>query len=163
MKIFLKILILNFFIAFVANLSYADFIDNDVADAYAEFIEILNKNISGVKNNGKLCIYGSDEISNAIIFRNNDYLEIEDDLKNIERCGFAYIALNKKKSFRFLSNKFIENNVLTFANYNDFTITDNGIIEIQLGRRNFELIINKKQLKSGNFKLNPLINSLVIN
>jgi hypothetical protein len=133
-----------------------------MANTYAEFIDLLNQNIIGIKK-GRFCIFGSDEISNAISIRNKDFLEINEELKNIELCNLIYIANDKQKSFKFIGKKFTENRIITIANYSGFSINDNGLIEIQLGRRNFELIINKKALKDNNLKLNPLIHSLVIN
>jgi|GEM_PF-1938117 hypothetical protein len=157
----IKIFLIIFIQLFPVN-SFADSIDNDMANAYAEFIDLLNQNIIGIKK-GRFCIFGSDEISNAILLRNKDYLRIEEDMKNVELCNLVYIANDRQKSFKFIGKKFTENKIVTIANYSGFAINDNGLIEIQLGRRNFELIINKKSLKVNGLKLNPLIHSLVIN
>lgn len=157
----IKIFLIIFIQLFSIN-SFADSIDDDMANAYAEFIDLLNQNIIGIKK-GKFCIFGSDEISNAISLRNKDFLEIDEEMKNVELCNLIYIANDKQKSFKFIGKKFTENKIITIANYSGFAINDSGLIEIQLGRRNFELIINKKALKANNLKLNPLIHSLVIN
>ena len=127
-----------------------------------EFIEVLTQNISGLKN-GKFCIFGRDEISNAIILRNNEYIKIFDDLKNIDSCNIAYIANDKQKMFKFVGHSFRDLRILTIATFSDFSLSENGMIEIQLGRRNFEIIVNKKTLKANSFMLKPLINSYVIN
>ena len=97
---------------------------------------------------------------NSIILQVKKYLD--NLLENVE-CNLVYIANDRQKSFKFIGKKFTENKIVTIANYSGFAINDNGLIEIQLGRRNFELIINKKSLKVNGLKLNPLIHSLVIN
>jgi hypothetical protein len=84
-------------------------------------------------------------------------------MKNVELCNLVYIANDRQKSFKFIGKKFTDNKIVTIANYSGFANNDNGLIEIQLGRRNFELIINKKSLRANGLKLNPLIHSLVIN
>jgi hypothetical protein len=157
----IKIFLIIFIQLFPVN-SFADSIDNDMANTYAEFIDLLNQNIIGIKK-GRFCIFGSDEISNAISLRNKDYLKIEEDMKNVELCNLVYIANDRQKSFKFIGKKFTDNKIVTIANYSGFANNDNGLIEIQLGRRNFELIINKKSLRANGLKLNPLIHSLVIN
>jgi hypothetical protein len=159
---FLKKIFLIIFIQLVSLNSKAETIDTDLANTYAEFIETFNQNIIGIKE-GKFCIFGSDEISTSILLRNKDYIEINDEMKNIEICNLIYVASNKKKSFKFHEKLLLENKVITIAIYSGFVLNDDGMIEIQLGRRNFELIINKKTLKANSFKINPLINSLVIN
>jgi hypothetical protein len=156
-----KILLIITIQLFVPNALSQD-IDNDVANAYAEFIDVLIQNINGLKS-GKFCIFGSDEITNAIQIRNKEYLEINDDLKNIDNCNTIYISNNKQKTFKFIGNVFSDRKILTIANYNGFALNEAGMIEIQLGRRNFEIIVNKKTLKANSFMLKPLINSYVIN
>ena len=162
MKKFLKKISLIIILQLFLSNSMAQDIDSDIANAYGEFIEVLTQNISGLKN-GKFCIFGSDEISNAIILRNNEYIKIFDDLKNIDSCNIAYIANDKQKMFKFVGHNFRDLRILTIATFSDFSLSDSGMIEIQLGRRNFEIIINKKTLKANSFMLKPLINSYVIN
>jgi hypothetical protein len=160
-KFLKKISLIIFLQLFLPN-SFAQDIDGDIANAYGEFIEVLNQNISGLKN-GKFCIYGSDEIANAIILRNNEYIKIYNDLKNIDSCNIVYIANDKQKTFKFVGYHFKDLRILTIATFSDFSLNENGMIEIQLGRRNFEIIVNKKTLKANSFMLKPLINSYVIN
>ena len=90
----IKIFLIIFIQLFPVN-SFADSIDNDMANAYAEFIDLLNQNIIGIKK-GRFCIFGSDEISNAILLRNKDYLRIEEDMKNVELCNLVYIANDRQ-------------------------------------------------------------------
>jgi hypothetical protein len=164
-KFLKKILLIITLQLFITN-GYSQDIDSDVANAYAEFIEVLIQNITGLKN-GKFCIFGSDEITDAIKLRNKEYFEIKDDskndLKNIDHCNTIYICSDKQKSLKFYGNIFSDRKILTIANYNGFALNEEGMIEIQLGRRNFEIIVNKKTLKANGFMLKPLINSYVIN
>lgn len=57
----------------------------------------------------------------------------------------------------------MENKIATIAIYNNFSLNDNASIEVQIGRRSFELLVNKKNLKANGIKLSPLITNLVIN
>ena len=84
-------------------------------------------------------------------------------MKNIDSCNIAYIANDKQKTFKFVGYHFKDLRILTIATFSDFSLNENGMIEIQLGRRNFEIIVNKKTLKANSFMLKPLINSYVIN
>jgi hypothetical protein len=164
MNKFLKKILLIITLQFFIPNGLSQDIDNDVANAYAEFIEVLIQNINGLKS-GKFCIFGSDEITNAIALRNKEYFEINDDLnfKNLDHCNVIYISNNKQKTFKFTGNVFNDRKILTIANYNGFALNESGMIEIQLGRRNFEIIVNKKALKANSFMLKPLINSYVFN
>ena len=152
------------FLIFTSNSNHvrAELIDNEMANAYAEFIEALQLNIS-VPKQGKLCIFGNDEISEAIFLRNNNVEKIDDKFKNINNCNFVYIAHNKQKAFKFFGKKFIDNKVFTIANYEGFASSEYGMIEIRFGRRNFEIILNKKIIKNNNIKINSLVSNLIIN
>ena len=157
---------LIFLTTFLLSTNYnhvkAETIDKELANAYAEFIEALQLNIS-VPKQGKLCIFGNDEISEAISLRNNNIEKIDDNLKNINQCNFVYVAHNKQKAFKFFGKKFIDNKVFTIANYEGFASSEYGMIEIRFGRRNFEIILNKKIIKNNNIKINSLVSNLIIN
>jgi hypothetical protein len=57
--------------------------------------------------------------------------------------------LNKKK-------------ILTIAIFDGFTEIG-GMLQVQMGRRNFELTLNSKAVKESGIRLNALSTSLVIN
>jgi len=75
----------------------------------------------------------------------------------------SIFQVNFTKTFKFVGHHFKDLRILTIATFSDFSLSENGMIEIQLGRRNFEIIVNKKTLKANSFMLKPLINSYVIN
>lgn len=137
-------------------------IDDDEASEYAEFILSISQNIKGQKK-GSFCIYGNDDITKVLVNSNPDIIEIDGHWKNIKTCSIAYIAITKKKWFKVEGSIFMENKIATIAIYNNFSLNDNASIEVQIGRRSFELLVNKKNLKANGIKLSPLITNLVIN
>ena len=166
---FFKFINKNFFVPIVAIFltlepikGFAFDFDYDEAGLYSEFISSLSQNLNGIKK-GKFCVFGNDQISKSILLTYNQAMEVNDDLKNIELCNIVYVATNKQKTFKFIGSKFMENKIVTIANYNGFSLDENSMIEIQLGRRNFELLVNRKNLKANNIRLSPVISNLVIN
>lgn len=163
-KLTKKFLIFSIAFTYLINttIGFAFNYDYDEYGLYSEFIFSLSQNLNGMKN-GKFCVFGNDQISKSILLSYNHVIEVSEDLKNIELCNIVYVASNKQKTFKFIGKKFIENKIVTIANYNGFSLDENSMIEIQLGRRNFELLVNRKNLKANNIRFSPIISNLVIN
>lgn len=165
MKSKIKKIIYFILLCIVTNASLLDnanaFLEEEAYE-FAEFIISISQNINTPKKGG-FCTYGNDHIIKVLVKLNPDIIEIDEHLTNIKLCKMTYISLDKQKWFKYAGKIFLENKIATFAIYNGFSLDDNSSIEIQIGRRSFELLVNKKNLKANGIKLSPLITNLVIN
>ncbi len=129
--------------------------------AYAGFIQELVKT-SQIKSEGHLCVLGSDEISSIILQQDSKAMVLNERMDRVNECKAVYIAHDEQKTFKIGINKFIANKVLTVAIFDGFTEMG-GFVQVQLGRRSFELIINARELKNSGIRLSALAMNLVIN
>jgi hypothetical protein len=140
--------------------SIADSIDGESV-AFASFISELVKTTRTAKNNS-ICLFGSDEISQVILERDKDAIGLDRDLKSLSSCKAVYVAKTMDRAFRIDVEKFHREKVMTISVIDSFNEIG-GMIQVQMGRRNFELIVNSKELKASGVRLNGLITSLIIN
>ena len=111
---------------------------------------------------GVICIFGSDEVSKVLTGRVNNILDLTGDVRRHESCKSIYVAQGMEKGLRVEIEKFNKKGIMTIAIFDGFTELG-GMVQVQMGRRNFELIINSKQLKASGVRLNALAMSIVIN
>lgn len=140
--------------------AFADMMDGEEAAAFANFIQDLVSTTQTIKH-GEICSFGSDEIS-KIIARSNGYIDLDIEPSKYGSCKAIYVSMNQQKGLGHDIEKFNKEKILTIAIFNGFTEIG-GMVQVEMGRRNFELTLNSKKIKAAGVRLNALIMSLVIN
>ena len=158
-KILTSITFLALLLSVTSN-AIAGFVDNDEALAFASFIQELVHKTQTVKP-GVICSIGNDEIS-RIISQEKNFINLDTDGSKVASCKAIYIAMGREKNIKSDLLKFSNNRILTIAVFDGF-IENGGMLQVQMGRRNFELILNAKTLKESGIKLSPLVTDLIIN
>jgi len=147
-----------FFITFDC---FSDIIEDETAVAFAGFIQDL-VNTTQTPKHGPICGLGSDEVSKIIATQDKTFIDLDLEPKKYGQCKAVYIAQGREKSLRFEIEKLHKKKILTIAIFDGFTEIG-GMLQVQMGRRNFELILNSKVVKESGIRLNALSTSLVIN
>ena len=147
-----------FFITFDC---FSDIIDDETAVAFAGFIQDIVHTTQTSKH-GPICGVGSDEISKIIASQDKTFIDLDLEPKKYEQCKAVYIAQGREKGLRAEINKLNKKKILTIAIFDGFTEIG-GMLQVQMGRRNFELTLNSKAVKESGIRLNALSTSLVIN
>jgi hypothetical protein len=140
---------------------FSEVLEEDSAVAYASFIKDLFGSTQ-TKKEGMFCGFGSDEVFSVIAENNENFIDLNRDPTKYESCKAIYVARGKEKGLRVEIEKFNKNKIMTIGTFDDFTEIG-GMIQVQIGRRNFELILNLNELKAAGVRLNALANSLVVN
>lgn len=131
------------------------------ARLFADVIYNIVNSTQGA-NAGELCALGHDEIVAVMEEKNKQLININAHPNQYMRCKAIYIAKDQEKILRSYVNKFNHSKIITIGvmeNFND----NGGMISVQMGRRNFELTLNAKEIKDKAIKLSPLVLNLVIN
>ncbi len=147
---------------FIITNSFAGAGDEDEASAYVSFIETIVQTTQGLNTHGVLCVLGSDEISKIIAASVKSVINLNSDPSKYTSCKAIYIAKDKNKNVRTYIEQFNSKKILTIATFDGFT-EGGGLLQIETGRRNFELTLNTEVAKKTGIKLNALALSLVIN
>jgi len=132
------------------------------AASFANFIRELINSTSSPNESSTICIFGNDEISKSIMLQEKNAVDLNFEPKKYEICKAIYISQNMQKIMRSEIEKFSSKKIMTIAIFEGF-IELGGMAQVQMGRRNFELILDSKQIKASSIKLNSLFLSLVIN
>lgn len=157
----LKIISLFFFALFISAKEVRSEGREEMLD-FADFIEHL-VNTTKFENKGSaICTFGNDDISVAL---NAKYKALNLSLypEKYKTCKAVYIAqIMGKKILIDQMNKFHNAKIMTIGTFEGFT-ESGGMVEVQAGRRNFELLVNSKMIKESGILLNSLIIDLIIN
>lgn len=140
---------------------FASSVDSEDAVAFASFIRDL-ANTTQVKHSGVFCSIGDDEILKVMAIQDKALINLDHDPAKLSSCKFVYVSQNKRKSFKSEIDKFTKSKILTIAVFDGFT-ESGGMIQVQMGRRNFELVVNMKEVKEAGIRLNSLVSDLIIN
>jgi hypothetical protein len=152
-----------YFILYISlNNALAESLEVGEAAAFANFIRELIHTTNSSINSSNICIFGNDEISKSIMLQEKDAIDLNFELKKYETCKAIYVSQNMQKIMRSEIEKFSSKKIMTIAIFEGF-IELGGTAQVQMGRRNFELILDPKQIKASGIKLNALFLSLVIN
>jgi hypothetical protein len=152
--------LLSFALLLCANSVRA--MDLEESSAYASFIKDIVSSTKIVKK-GKFCVFGSDEVAKALMYQNPQIIKIGDEGKrSYDKCNSIYISQGMERGLRIELDKLIKKKILTIAIFDGFT-NMGGMIQVQLGRRNFELTVNSNLLKAASVKLDVLATNLIIN
>lgn len=141
--------------------SQAEVIDSEEAVAFASFIKEMIHGSQFPSNHNSVCTIGKDEIS-KILAREKKYIDLNTDSDQYKTCNAIYVAVGNKKTVWADVLKFNKAKVLTIGIFEGFA-ESGGIVQIQMGRRNFELTLNQKMFKESGVRLSPLATSLVVN
>ncbi len=152
---FITLLAFTFFITLDA---FASSEQKEIAAGFAKFIEKLVKTTKGMSS-GRICVIGSDKISDS--FSKGKVLNITMNSKRLIYCRAIYFAKSEQKTFRSKAEKLAKKGILTISAFDGF-IENNGMVQVEIGRRSFELEINQELLKQSNIKLNSLFTRLVV-
>lgn len=139
---------------------------DDIRDkALAGFIEHIYSNVTTSRSGNNLCIFGSDGIAlrlKANIDKN--FIDLGEDIdpaRDYKDCKVVYIARSKEKEAKYSVNFFNEKGVLTIAVFPSF-IADGGMMSVEIGRRNFELLANDIMLNKFGVKIDSSIAALIV-
>ena len=144
----------------ISGNAFADITDKEEAAAFAGFIQDLVHTTQTVKL-GVICYIGSDEISRIIAQEKNSF-DLARDGSKFNSCKAIYVATGIIKGVASEIDKYNKNKIMTIAIFDGFT-EGGGMIQVQMGRRSFELILNSKAVKDSGVRLSALSLSLVIN
>ncbi len=139
----------------------AGVIENEEAEAFAAFIQELAKSTIAAKE-GATCVFGTDEITKIITNRDRNIIILDEEAKKAQLCKTVYVARGREKGLRIDIEKFNQKKILTISIIEGFADLG-GMVEVGMGRRNFELTVNYKELKASGVRLSALATSLVIN
>lgn len=161
----IKTHLITLFLSFVlATNCFAVVVETEEAGDYAEFIFSIFS-LSQTSGGTLLCIIGSDEISKVITARDKTAITLtldEMDDKRYSTCKAVYVSQGSEKTSKSEMERLIKRKVMTIAVFDGFVETG-GMMQVQMGRRGFEIILNSKEVKTANVRLNALLLSLVIN
>lgn len=153
---FLVMLIFAFYNCFAGS-----FEDSNDSIALGNFIGFVIKTAE-VKKPGVTCVFGNDAIAKTIIEQSKDFIDLNISPKKYSSCRAIYVAKSEEGKSRLEMTNFSREGILTIATFDGFVETG-GVIQAQIGRRSFELIVNLKQIKAFSIRLSPLAMDLVIN
>ncbi len=164
MKTFIKNILLK--VAIISQLLFAtnSYAFDDMDLAFAKFIEALYLNTNTSGNKDLMCLYGSDDIVSYLLSKRDAkiYHLQDDDRKKYKECRIIYVARNKERLVRTFINNFKDSDALTIALFESF-VNNGGMMFIDIGRRDFELTVNKATFKASGVKLDSSITGLIIN
>lgn len=156
-----KLITILVILAFLGFECFAKSFDDDEAFEFSNFIHSLIETAQGM-NNGIICSFGDDEISKILSSQAKNFIHLSGNLGKYSSCKAIYIANGEERSFRLEIAKFNRKKILTIATFDGF-VEMGGMVQVQVGRRNFELILNSKEVKEAGIKLSALAASLIIN
>lgn len=150
-----SLILFSFMLLFVRN-SWS--IDSSEAQTIGYFIIMVSKTLD---QNSRLCVLGNDEVSVSIKNQIDAY-QISQNFKNVDKCKTVYIAKDQARSARNSIPILNKNRILTIGMIENFK-ESGGMITVQIGRRNFELIANYEEIKAAEIKIDPVLMELIIN
>jgi hypothetical protein len=155
----ISVILLSLFM--ISGSAFADISDREEAAAFAGFIRDLVHTTQTSKL-GAICYLGSDEVSRIIAQDDRSSIDLSSENSKFLSCKAIYVSKNAIKVFGSEVAKFSKNKIMTIAIFDGFT-ESGGMVQVQMGRRSFELILNSKAVKDSGVRLSALSLSLVIN
>jgi len=140
----------------------------DDGNFYQNAAEFVYKFPATIKNKtGKLCLFGYDQVvfllksahrGDIVIFKNGP-----DILKSFEssKCKVLYIAKNTYDDS--LAIEIANKHKIASISLDEGFIDKSGLILMQAGRRSFDLIVNKDNIKLYDIKFDYMASSLIVN
>ena len=97
-----------------------------------------------------------------LLSQDGKIIDLNNNPEKFTSCKAIYVASGAAKVLKPEIAKFSKNKILTIAIFDGFTEIG-GMVQVQMWRRNFELILNSKAMKEAGIRLNSLAMSLVVN
>lgn len=134
--------------------------------AFARFIKLIYQNTESANMSDKFCVFGYDDVSIRFssIIDKKQLIFLPEDLdenKSYSQCRVIYYAKSKMRVTKYSMNILNKSKSLTVAIFNDF-VSDGGMIFVDVGRRNFELIVNSDIFKKSKVRLDSSITGLIV-
>lgn len=152
---------LIFFLLILCPVSNSFAEDRDEAEMFATFIYGVATSIQS-GNPGEICVFGYDEIAAAISVKSKNNINLERNPEKYTSCHAVYVAKDKSKVLRSYVEKFNRKKIITVGVLENFN-ENGGMVFIQIGRRNFEITVNAKEIRDAGIKLPPTVLEFVIN
>ncbi len=135
--------------------------ESDEAAAYANFIQnLVNK--STVSKKGAFCIFGNDSVARALINSAGNEA-VSQNLEEVQRkCRAVYVSGENATNLKLYLSGMTRGKILTISAFEEF-IANGGMIQVGMGRREFELTVDVKLLHAAQIKLDTLSTNLIIN
>ncbi len=134
----------------------------DEATAYANFIQNLTRNSISKNKAESVCVYGNDQVARSLLKNPNSFVLSTNKIEEARRCKSVYIVFDNVSGIKNYLNLLTANKILTISIFEEF-VENGGMIQVQMGRRDFELIVDVKALNSAQIKLDTLSTNLIVN
>jgi len=133
--------------------------------AIASFVYNFQKLIKN-RDDGNLCVYGYDQVAIVIEEKygeNTIFLKSDQDLSGLKNinCRLLYVSKNHDKTLSQSLGSADKYKVVSIS-LEDRFIENGGTILLQMGRRNFELMMNHQKIKEYGVQLDPIVSNLLI-
>ncbi len=138
--------------------------DSSFYKAVASFVYNFPKMIKN--RNGTLCVYGYDQVAIAIEEKyggNVAFFKNDRDLDGFsaKNCKLLYVSKNRDKTLNQALATADKAKVVSIS-LDEHFIENGGTILIQMGRRNFELMMNHSKVKFYEIQFDPIVSNLLI-
>ena len=133
----------------------------DEAAAYANLIHnLVSKSSIGKK--GALCVFGNDSVAKSLR-RSSESVAVSQNLEESRRkCRAIYVSAENATNLKVYLDGMAKEKILTISTFEQF-VDNGGMIQVGMGRRDFELIVDVKSLHAAQIKLDTLSANLIIN
>ncbi len=137
--------------------------DSEEVQSYSNFIVNVVDEIE-LERKGKFCILGSDDLAKDLMIKFPEALKISEETLEVDYklCNLIYVSQGNERGLRINLERIGKNKIVTLGTFEGF-VNMGGAVQIQLGRRNFEITTNPKLLKNSGAKLGILATNLIIN
>lgn len=158
-----KTTILLFVFGFVyATSAMATNIPTEGAVAYANFIQNLVNSSSVKKKEGAFCIYGNDAVARSLAKSTAVSVVKQANFESSRHCKAIYISDDNVIRLKSYMKELAANKIMTIGTYEEF-VDNGGMIQVGMGRRDFELFVDVRALNSAQIKLDTLSTNLIVN
>ena len=133
----------------------------DEAAAYANLIHNLVSK-SSISRKGALCVFGNDSVAKSLR-RSSENVAVSHNLEESRRkCRAIYVSAENATNLKVYLDGMAKEKILTISTFEQF-VDNGGMIQVGMGRRDFELIVDVKSLHAAQIKLDTLSANLIIN
>ncbi len=144
-----------------AKLTFAASIESDEAAAYANFIQNLVTK-STVTKKGAFCIFGHDAVARSLAGGAGNVVIRDDGADAYRKCRAVYISVESIANLKSRLGEMMKDKILTISTFEEF-VENGGMIQVGMGRRDFELTVDVKLLYAAQIKLDTLSTNLIVN
>lgn len=130
--------------------------------AYANFINGLVKKAELDKKEGALCVFGNNDIAKELLNIAGTIKRSSQNIDEYRSCKAVYIGLDGASGLRSYLLKLTTSKILTMGTSSDF-FENGGMIQIEIGRRGFELTVDEDSINAARVKLDTLSTNLIVN